>query len=225
MLGAVGFLLSGGGIGQLETIVTEANRALSGNEENARSVLTRLAQLITTLDRQRADVISTLESVNHLTGTLHRERGVVTKAIDTLGPAIKVLSREHQRLIDLLDQLDSFGKVSSRVVNAVGDQLLADLQHLEPVLRALNEADRDLVGGLGMMLSFPFSYDSDLVVKGDYGNVRIRAIADLQNVLELLGGTTGVDVGVIVEQLSEILDVPLGTLTDLLSRPTGKRRP
>jgi len=225
VLGAVGFLLSGGGIGQLETIITEANLALSGNEDRGRSVLNRLSQLITTLDRQRTDVISTLESVNRLTGTLHRERGVVTKALDTLGPAIKVLSREHERLIDLLGTLDSFGKVSSRVVNEVGDQLLADLHHLEPILHALNKADRDLVGGLGMVLSFPFSYDSDLVVKGDYGNVRIRAIADLQNVLDLLGGTTGVDVGAIVEQLSEILDVPIGTINDLLSRPAGKARP
>ena len=102
MLGALSFLLSGGGVAQLGTIVEELNHVMSGREDRLRVLLGSLEDVVGTLDAQKADIIRALEAMNNLTATLNAERQTITDALDATGPAIKVLADQHDELVDML---------------------------------------------------------------------------------------------------------------------------
>jgi phospholipid/cholesterol/gamma-HCH transport system substrate-binding protein len=188
VLGALSFLLSGGGVAQLGTIVEELNHVMSGREDRLRSLLGSLEDVVGTLDEQKADIIRALEAMNGLTATLNRERDTVTAALDATGPAIKVLAAQHDELVDMLGALDRLGVVGTRVIRASKDDLIATLEHLRPVLTRLGDVGDELAPGLNLLVSFPFPDEASEVVEGDYANTSIRAEISLDNFLTGGGG-------------------------------------
>jgi phospholipid/cholesterol/gamma-HCH transport system substrate-binding protein len=188
VLGALSFLLSGGGVAQLGTITEELNKAMDGRQENLRHLLASLTDVVGTLDDQKGEIVRALESVNNLTATLNREKQTVTGALDVAGPAIKVLGDQHDELIAMLSALDRLGVVGTRVIGASKDDLLKSLAHLKPVLSRLRAAGDQLAPGLNLILSFPFPKEASEIVRGDYANTSIRADINLENFLPT--GTT-----------------------------------
>ena len=188
VLGALSFLLSGGGVAQLGTIVEELNHVMSGREERLRVLLGSLEDVVGTLDAQKADIIRALEAMNNLTATLNAERQTITDALDATGPAIEVLADQHDELIQMLTSLDRLGVVGTRVIRASKRDLIDSLGHLKPVLTKLNEVGDELAPGLNLLLSFPFPDEASDVVKGDYANTSIRAEISLDNFVTGGGG-------------------------------------
>jgi phospholipid/cholesterol/gamma-HCH transport system substrate-binding protein len=180
VLGALSFLLSGGGVGQLGTITEELNKVMSGRTGRLRHLLGSLEDVIGTLDDQKADIIRAMESMNNLTATLNREKDTIGDALDVVGPAVKVLDDQHAELISMLRALDRLGVVGARVIGASKDDLVKTLADLRPVLTRLNQAGDDLAPGLDMAISFPFPKEASEVVKGDYANAYIRAEINLR---------------------------------------------
>ncbi len=183
VLGALSFLLSGGGVAQLGTITRELNEAMGGREENLRHLLGSLRDVVGTLDDQKADIIRAMQSVSNLTATLNREKQTVVGALDAAGPAIKVLADQHDELIAMLSALDRLGVVGTRVIRASKDDLLKSLAHLRPVLSKLRAAGDQLAPGLNLLISFPFPKEASEIVRGDYANTSIRADISLENLL------------------------------------------
>ena len=183
VLGALSFLLSGGGIGQLQTITHELNEMMEGRTDKIRDVLGRVNTLVGTLDSQKGDIIQAMESINGLSKTLVAEKETIGAALDAAGPAIKVLRQQHDELVKMLVELDKFGVVGTRVVNKIKDDLVAELRHLEPVLRAFADTDNEessapdcpgcgaLVPGLVAAAGYPFPIDAADVIRGDFANV------------------------------------------------------
>jgi phospholipid/cholesterol/gamma-HCH transport system substrate-binding protein len=183
VLGALSFLLSGGGVAQLGTITKELNKAMSGREEDLRHLLTSLTDVVGTLDDQKGDIIRALESMNNLTATLNAEKQTITGALDVAGPAIKVLADQHDELIAMLSALDHLGVVGTKVIGKSKENLLKSLAHLKPILSQLRAAGDKLAPGLNLILSFPFPKEASEVVRGDYANTSIRADINLENFL------------------------------------------
>ncbi|WP_205472475.1 MCE family protein [Nocardioides sp. SYSU D00038] len=183
VLGALSFLLSGGGVAQLGTITAELNEVMSGREGRLRHLLGSLEGVVGTLDEQKADIVRALESVNDLTATLNRERRTIGEAIDVTGPAIKVLGDQHDELVAMLGALDELGVVGTRVIGAAKDDLVRSLRHLRPILNRLRAAGDELAPGLNLLISFPFPKEASEVVRGDYANTSIRADISLENLL------------------------------------------
>jgi phospholipid/cholesterol/gamma-HCH transport system substrate-binding protein len=181
VLGALSFLLSGGGVAQLGTITTELNKVMDGRQANLRHLLGSLTDVVGTLDDQKADIIRALESVSSLTATLNKEKETVGRALDVAGPAVKVLADQHDELVAMLSALDRLGVVGTRVISASKEDLLRSLAHLEPVLGKLRAAGDKLAPGLNLMLSFPFPKEASEIVRGDYANTSIRADINLEN--------------------------------------------
>lgn len=182
VLGALAFLLNGGGVGQLKTITTEINKVFDGRQGRVRHVLGEIQKLVSGLDQQKGDIIRAMEAMNGLSSTLNREKATVTNAIDEFGPAVKVLADQHDQLIRMLRALDQLGEVGTRVVGATKDDLLADLRHLEPIVREIADVDDQLPEALGLLISFPFPIESNDIVHGDYANTSIVFSIDLNNV-------------------------------------------
>ncbi|MGI9084978.1 MAG: MCE family protein [Aeromicrobium sp.] len=171
VLGALSVLLSGGGIGQLQTITQELNVMMEGRTGKIRDVLGRLNTLVGTLDSQRGDIVQAMESINGLSKTLVAEKDTIGDAIDAAGPAINVLREQHNELVRMLSELDKLGVVGTRVVNKIKDDLVAELRHLEPVLRKLSDTGESLVPGAVAAASYPFPIDAARTIRGDFANV------------------------------------------------------
>jgi phospholipid/cholesterol/gamma-HCH transport system substrate-binding protein len=190
VLGALSFVLSGGGIGQLRTISSELNKMMTGRTEDLRDLLGRINTLVATLDDQKGDIIRAMEGIDKLSATLNRERQTIGEAIDAIGPAVKVLNDQHEALVTMLRELDKLGQVGTRVIRGSRANLVATLRHLEPSLRELADAGDSLPRGVGLMASFPFPKEAADLAKGDYANALFYMKFDL-NKLFGPGGTGG----------------------------------
>jgi phospholipid/cholesterol/gamma-HCH transport system substrate-binding protein len=158
---------------------------MTGRQDRLEHLLGELDALVGTLDGQKDEILSALESVNRLAGTLNREKRTIGTAIDTLAPAARVLADQHDQLMVMLRQLDRLGVVGTRVMNATREDILADLRHLQPILRKLNEAGSSLPNGLSLFISFPFPKEASEVVKGDFANTSIAMDIRLDNLFDV----------------------------------------
>ena len=124
-----------------------------------------------------------MESINGLSKTLIAEKKTIGDALDAAAPAIKVLRGQHGELVEMLSALDKLGVVGTRVINEIKDDLVAELRHLEPVLRRFADADGEassapncpgcgsLVPGLVAAAGYPFPVDAGDTIRGDFANV------------------------------------------------------
>lgn len=218
VLGALSFLLNGGGVAQLKTISTELNTVMSGRQERIGHLLGELDVLVGSLDRQKHEIVEAMSAIDRLAATLNREKETVVRAIDTMGPAIAVLADQHRRLMRMLGALDRLGEVGTRVVEGTRENLLADLRHLRPVLRRLNEAGQALPEAMDLLISFPFPKEASEVVQGDYADTEIAMDISIDNIIAQLERRTGRKIP--LPQLPEVPALPgLPTLPETPDLP------
>lgn len=171
VLGALSLVLTGGGVGQIQSITHELNEMMDGRTGKIRNVLSQVNTLVGTLNSQKGDIVQAMESINGLSSTLVAEKETIGAALDAAGPAITVLRDQHTELVQMLAELDKLGSVGTRVINETKDDLIAELRHLEPVLRKLSDTGDSLVPGLVAAASYPFPMDAADAIKGDFANV------------------------------------------------------
>ncbi|GJF34010.1 hypothetical protein KNE206_67100 [Kitasatospora sp. NE20-6] len=177
VFGALSMLLNGGGIDQLRTITTELDRALTGNETEVRSVLTRLDTLVGELDAHRQDITAALDAVDRLSATLAtRDRQIGTVLTD-LAPGLHVLSDQRDSLVTMLRSLDALSTVATDTVHRSKDDMVADLRAIAPTLQRLADAGQALPDSLQVLLTYPFTDEVLNGVKGDYLNVYLSLTA------------------------------------------------
>ena len=170
-LSSLSAVVTGGGLGQIGDVIHEFTVALSGREGDVRDLLTRLDTFISTLDRQRDDIIASIQSLNRLAVTLADQRDVITQALTKIPPALDVLIRERPRITTALDKLRVFSDTATGLVNDTQHDLVKDLQNLEPTLRALADVGRNLDAAIADTTTFPFGQNLiDRGVRGDYIN-------------------------------------------------------
>jgi phospholipid/cholesterol/gamma-HCH transport system substrate-binding protein len=172
-LALLSVVINSGGLAQIGDIIHNVNAALSGREGQIRDLLTRLDSFVGTLDRQRDNIIASIQGLNRLADTFAGQRDVITQALRRLPPALEVLIRERPRITEALDKLRVFGDTATRLVNDTQADLVKNLQNLEPTIRALADIGPDLDEAIAYTLT-PYPYSQNLIdraVRGDYENV------------------------------------------------------
>jgi phospholipid/cholesterol/gamma-HCH transport system substrate-binding protein len=192
VLGATSMLLNGGGLDQVRTISTELHAALDSGEVDTRRFLRELTAFITTVDDQRARIVSIMVNLDRLARQVNRDPEVVDRALRDLGPALRVLTAQRKPLVRMLDRLGRFSRVTTRVVRESGRNLVADLRALEPVLTQLRKSGDELPESVEAILSFPFPDEVLIASRGDYVNLAVEM--DLTP-FTLLRNSTGQDLG------------------------------
>jgi phospholipid/cholesterol/gamma-HCH transport system substrate-binding protein len=183
VLGALSLLLNGGGVEKIQTIAREVNAATEGNEAQLRSLLTNLDTFVGTLDRQKADIVRAIDSLERLTRTLVDQRARIANVIDNLGPGLDVLNQQRGLLVETLQSLRRLSDVGTDVIRRSQADIVADLRALQPILRNLVEAGDALPGSLQILLTIPFADNALHVVKGDFANIDVTLDLDLQAIL------------------------------------------
>ncbi|MFI9510583.1 MCE family protein [Nocardia sp. NPDC052566] len=166
VLGAMSLLLNGGGVAQLQPIVTELNKTLGGREDKVRSLLEQANTLIAGLNAQVDDITRALDGLDVLSSRVARQTEQIGKILDELPKGIKILDEQRPQLIGLLTQLDRVGQAGFDVLNTSKNDLITDLTSLRPTLQELGRAAPDLVTALPLVPTYPFP-DSSL--EGTFG--------------------------------------------------------
>jgi phospholipid/cholesterol/gamma-HCH transport system substrate-binding protein len=147
-------LINGGGLGQLETIVREANLTLGGHEGTARDLMGRLVTTSKAFDASHEDIGRTLDALADLSATLEQRRDTIDAALRDIAPAAKVLRENTDELTTLLKRVDAFGDVATEVVRTTRDDLLQTLREMAPVFDELNSLKDDLGPGIDRLVAF-----------------------------------------------------------------------
>ncbi|MDP9091679.1 MAG: MCE family protein [Actinomycetota bacterium] len=176
VLGSLSLLLNGGGLEQIQTITTELNKALHGNEAAVRDLITnQLQAFVGQLDKQKDQITGALTSIAQLAATLNQDKKSLTDALDSFPQALKILADERPKFTTLLQSLANLGSVATRVIASTQTALTSSLQSLQPVLEQLTAAGSDLPNALGFLLTFPFPVGKTTqFVKSDYANLSLH---------------------------------------------------
>ncbi|GAA4851182.1 MCE family protein [Actinomycetospora corticicola] len=188
VLGALSLLLNGGGVEKIQTISRELNNTLGGNEAQIRALLDNLNVFVGTLDKQRSDIVRALDSLDRLSATLVTQRAKIANVIDNLQPGLDVLNQQRGLLVGTLQALQRLSVVGTDVINRAGQNTIADLTALQPILQNLIASGDALPGSLQILLTIPFADNSLNVIKGDFANIDVTVEISLQGLLQNLLG-------------------------------------
>ena len=188
VLGALSLILNGGGVAQLKTIAQELNKAVTGREDDVRSVLSQIDTFTGSLDTNKAQIVDAIEALNRLALSAHQQEGNIDEALEELPSALT--SIDGQRAgpgQDAAGPRPAVGDVGVRVIKASKVATIDSLRQLQPVLNQLAASGDDFVNAFNVFLTYPFV---DEVVgrdpqvarnlhMGDYTNLSIVLDVDL----------------------------------------------
>jgi phospholipid/cholesterol/gamma-HCH transport system substrate-binding protein len=183
LLGALGLVLSGGGLDQLRVINSELSAALDGNEAQARDALQQLNDFVGGLEAQKADIAATIDALDRLTARLAAQRDTIGAAVDSLAPGLTVLADERAQLTGALTALGDLGVVGTRVIEASRDDTLASIASLKPILDQLVQAGDALPKAVDFLLTFPFPPNATGGIQGGQMNLWATIDADASQIL------------------------------------------
>jgi phospholipid/cholesterol/gamma-HCH transport system substrate-binding protein len=184
VLGALSLVLNGGGLEQIHTIASELNQALTGHEGAARDLLVQLQTFTGTLNKQKAQIVNALQSIDNLSKTLNAQKAVIVDTLNTMPQALGVLSKERGQLVTMLQALSNLGVVAADVVTKTETGLVSSLQALNPSLVQLTQAGGNLPKALKILGTFPFPVGpTTQFVRGDYANLHLFLNLNLQDQL------------------------------------------
>jgi phospholipid/cholesterol/gamma-HCH transport system substrate-binding protein len=172
VLAALSVVLNGGGLGQLQTITTELNKAFEGREDGIRALIADLGRFTKTLNDQRSGIVSALDGLDSLSARLDSKKDALAASLDELPQGLAVLNEQRTDLVNALDAVSQLGVVSKRVIDGSRDDLLSNLHDLGPSLARLADAGHNIAGSLLLLPTYPWSSTAfPAIMKGDYVNI------------------------------------------------------
>lgn len=97
VLGALALLLTGGGINQLQPIVSELNKTLGGRTDEVRSLIDQTEKLIAGLNRQRDDIVAAIDGLADLSARTEKQTAQIDRILKQLPPEASRCSRNSDR--------------------------------------------------------------------------------------------------------------------------------
>ncbi|HEX3795582.1 MAG TPA: MlaD family protein [Acidimicrobiales bacterium] len=143
-LAALGGLLNGGGLNQLQTIIVQLNNALNGNQPQVRAILSDLTTTVTSLTGNLPSLDTALSGLSSLSTELAAGDSAIATGIDTIGPAIAVLNGENADFENLLEGVNQLATVADSVVTTSGANIVATVQQLNGVVNQLVNVEQSL---------------------------------------------------------------------------------
>jgi virulence factor Mce-like protein len=171
-LSALSAVVNAGGLGQIGDLIHSAATALSGRESDVRELISRLNTFVGAVDEQRDHLNATITSLDRLTGTLAAQKGDITEALNTVPPALDTLLAERARLVTAMQKLGEFSSTITKVVDTTKDDLVHNLNNLDPTVRSLADVGPMLGAVIAYLPTYPFSQNFiDRAIRGDYVNI------------------------------------------------------
>lgn len=168
-LASASLLINGGGLAQLQTITSEANKALGGHEGNIRDLISRSGQMLGQINDASGDIDRALKALNNVSVLLHQRRKTIHQALVDVRPASRVLRANLNNLTNLLASLEEFSGTANTVVNQTRSQVLSMIRRAGPILQELVSVRGVLPATLESIIAL--SKLVERIAPGDYLNL------------------------------------------------------
>lgn len=168
-LSQASLLINGGGLGQLQTVTTELNKALGGKEGTWRDLLAQTSNFMTQVNATSHDIDRALNALNSTSQTLHAREATINRALTEITPAANTLREETPDFTKLLVSLNSFAAQANSTVDASRTNILNAIQEATPTLAALAALQPDWNNSLTQLAAL--GGDIDRVIPGDWLNL------------------------------------------------------
>jgi phospholipid/cholesterol/gamma-HCH transport system substrate-binding protein len=153
-MSAASLLVNGGGLGQVQTIVEEANAALGGREPAVREALGRMARTAASLNASDDELERALTALARVARVLDERQDVVDAALTDLRPAARVVRDNTDELVGLLQGIDRLGTDVTDVVERSRADLTSVLRQAGPIFEELNTTAEEFGPGLRTLVGF-----------------------------------------------------------------------
>lgn len=185
-LAALGTLLNGGGLNQLQTIVTQLNQALDGHQAQIREILTGLSATADSLNANKGSIDNALSGLAALSGELAKGDAAIANGIDTIGPAVGVLASENSDFDKLLASANQLSLVATSTVQTSSASFLGTIHQLDAVLNQMVGVESQLGPTLTDLARFEAM--TPRVAPGDYLQLSLNGTVTI-NQTPLLGAS------------------------------------
>ena len=155
MLGALSLILNGGGVAQLKTIAQELNKAVTGREDNVRSVLTQIDTFTPASTTNKTQIVDAIEALNRLALSAHQQEGNIDQALEELPSALTSIDGQRQDLVTMLQALDQLSDVGVRVIKASKVATIDSLRQLAAGAQPARRLRRQLRQGVQRLPDLP----------------------------------------------------------------------
>ncbi|QZH58311.1 MCE family protein [Mycolicibacterium farcinogenes] len=171
-LSSLSAVVNAGGLGQIGDLIHSTATALTGRETQVRELFSHLNSMVGTVDDQRDRFNTSIQSLDRLTGTLATQKDDISGALQTVPPALDILLEQRAQLITAMRKLGDFSDTATKLVNTTQDNLIHNLNNLDPTLKALADVGPMLGTVVAYLPTYPFSQNFiDRAVRGDYVNI------------------------------------------------------
>ncbi|MUM19386.1 MCE family protein [Mycobacterium sp. CBMA271] len=223
VLSALSLVVNKGNLGAIQDITDETYNLFKGRTGNLTQVLPKVATLISSLNAQRADIISAVEGIDKFARVLAEHKESLGRAIDSIEPALKVLNENRANVVEAFRSVGNLAKITDRVLRASKEDLVAILKNLYPVIRAVSENRDDFINSLDFLPTFPFSTKyMRQAVRGDYLNVFVTFDLTARRLGETLFTTSFFDPN--MQHFNEVVNPPewlIGSMANLNGKETN----
>jgi phospholipid/cholesterol/gamma-HCH transport system substrate-binding protein len=172
-LAALSAVLNGGGITQLQVVVSELNNAFHGNEPQIRSFLEQITTAVSSLSAHSKDVDLALAAIGNLNARLNLGVDTITAGIDAIAPAVTVLANENNDLASLNTNVTQLTAVANNIFTQSSQGIVNDVNQLLPVLNQLVSVAQQLGPALTDIANFEAT--TPKIAPGNYLQVAITA--------------------------------------------------
>lgn len=185
-LASASLLINGGGLGSIQTIVDELNKAVEGRVPTTHALISKLDTFMQTVTGSQRQIDRILTALAATSKTLNARQETINAALTEIRPAAKTLTDNTPGLVALLKEANKLGATAKRIVEANRNDIALIVQELGPVLQEVNANSDAILGALDQLrAAAPIIRNVARPSYANlYANVHIGAGA-------LLGGLTG----------------------------------
>ncbi|TCJ30827.1 MCE family protein [Nocardioides jejuensis] len=185
-LASASLLINGGGLGSIETIVTELNKAVDGRVPTTHALISKLDTFMRTVTGSQRQIDRILTALASTSKTLNARQDTINKALVEIRPAAKTLTDNTPQLVALLKEANKLGATAKRIVDANRGNVELTVKELGPVLQTINANSNSILGALAnLRAAAPLVKQ---VARPSYANLYATVHLSANT---LLGGLTG----------------------------------
>ncbi len=147
-LASASLLINGGGLGSIQTIVSELNKAVEGRVPTTHALISKLDTFMTTVTSSQREIDRILTALASTSKTLNARQETINRALVDIRPAAKTLAENTPGLVALLKEANKLGATAKRIVDANRNDIALTVKELGPVLESVNANSDAILGAL-----------------------------------------------------------------------------
>ena len=165
-LAALGNLMSGSGIGQLQSVMTSLNTAFLNRSDKVGDLIDTLNRLLAKSSRHTEDFNAALSAAADVSDLFVARQQVVEDFLDQTPAAVKVLAGQRERIGALMQQTTTLAANMNQIVSGRRSELNNLVGDARVVLDSLGTFNDNVGQTLRHMNSFLVNFGS--AIRGDY---------------------------------------------------------